>query len=125
MIEKLEYRKWTFDVAERKPGRRTVTVITKEGQIEAREYPAGSRKASSVERTSCSPTEFEGLCREIERCIQQADRLVSYVDDTAEELRIFYPYGRCQRMDRGLGNGCTHVGQIVNAFLIKHGPRSV
>lgn len=120
LIEKLEYRRWFFDIAEMRDGARITTAITNDGTIIQKEYKAGSRKVDSVRRAKCSLTEFKKLCNEIETCIENADRLDYYVDDSSEELSIFYEYGRVQKMDRGLGNDDTHIGQIVNAFLEKH-----
>ncbi len=119
-IEKLEYRRRFFDICEMRDGARQTTVIMKDGTIISKEYKATSRKIDSVYRTTCSSQEFIELCSEIELCIENADRLDYYVDDSSEELSIFYEYGRIQKMDRGLGNGDTHIGQIVNAFLEKH-----
>lgn len=119
-IEKLEYRRCYFDISTMQSGARITTIITNDGTIISKEYKAGSRKVNSVQKTSCSLEEFEKLCNEIESCIENADRLDFYVDDTSEELRIFYKYGRVQIMDRGLGNDNSHIGEIVNAFLEKH-----
>lgn len=119
-IEKLEYKRRFFDVTTMRDGARITTVIEKDGTIVSKEYGAASRKIDTVHRTTCSSQEFNELCSEIELCIENADRLDYYVDDSSEELTIFYKYGRIQKMDRGLGNDDTHIGQIVNAFLEKH-----
>ena len=120
LIEKLEYRRWFFDIAEMRDGARITTAITNDGTIIQKEYKAGSRKVNSVHRTQCSQEDFEKLCSEIESCIEEADRLDFYVDDSSEELKIYYKYGRIQIVDRGLGNGATHIGTIVNRFLAKY-----
>lgn len=119
-IEKMEYRRSYFDVSTMQNGARITTVITNDGTIILKKYKAGSRKANSVQKASCSLEEFEKLCDEIELCIKNADRLDFYVDDADEELRIFYKYGRVQIMDRGLGNEDSNIGKIVNSFLEKH-----
>ena len=119
-IEKLEYRRRFFDIFEMRDGARKNTIITNDGAITSKEYKVASRKVDSVQRTKCSVEEFMQLCDEIELCIESADRLDFYVDDTNEELKIFYKYGRVQIVDRGLGNGDTHIGAIVNNFLSKH-----
>ena len=119
-IEKLEYRENFFDVMTMQNGARITTVITNDGTIVSKEYKAGSRKINSIQRTICSLDEFYELCNKIELCVETADRLDFYVDDTSEELRIFYKYGRIQTMDRGLGNDSSHIGEIVHDFLQKH-----
>ena len=120
LIEKLEYRRRFFDISEMRDGARKTTVIVKDGTIVSKEYKVASRKVDSVQRTKCSEEAFKQLCDEIELCIESADRLDFYVDDTSEELKIFYKYGRVQIVDRGLGNGDTHIGAIVNNFLAKY-----
>ena len=121
-IEKLEYRRCYFDICTGRNGARITTAITKDGAIISKEYKSESRKVNFVHKSICSLEEFEQLCNEIELCIENADRLNSYVDDTSGELKIFYKYGRIQTMDRGLGNDCTDIGEIVNSFLEKHLP---
>lgn len=120
LIEKLEYRRRFFDISEMRDGARKNTIITNDGTITSKEYKVASRKVDSVQRAKCSVKEFVQFCDEIELCIESADRLDFYVDDTSEELKIFYKYGRVQIVDRGLGNGDTHIGAIVNNFLAKY-----
>jgi hypothetical protein len=116
-IEKLEYKRRFFDVATMKDGARITTVIMGDGTIISKKYEAGSRKATSVQSAKCTEEEFKQLCDEIELCIESADRLDFYVDDSSEELRIFYQYGRIQIVDRGLGSEGCHIGGIINNFL--------
>lgn len=117
---KLEYRRRFFDVSIAKDGAREAIIITNEGTITSKNYQAGSRKVESVQRANCSQEDFKKLCDEIEVCIAEADRLDLFVDDSSEELKIYYEFGRVQTVDRGLGNGDTHIGAIVNLFLEKH-----
>lgn len=119
-IEKLEYKRRFFDVATMTDGARITTMIKKDGTIISKEYGAASRKVASVQRAKCTEEEFKQLCDEIELCIESADRLDFYVDDSSEELRIFYQYGRIQIVDRGLGSENFHIGGIMNAFFEKH-----
>jgi len=119
-IEKLEYRRRFFDISEMRDGARITTTITNDGAITTKEYKVGSRKIDSVYRTKCSLEDFKQLCDEIEMCIGEADRQDFYVDDSSEELKIYYKYGRVQIVDRGLGNGVTHIGEILNGFLAKY-----
>ena len=120
-IEKLVYRRDYFDCMAMRAGARIVTTITSDGVIVTKEYDPGSRKAKASRKNSCTPLEFSRLCCDIENCIATADRQDWYCDDSGEELKIFHRFGRIQTMDRGLGNESTHIGEIVNAFLVEHG----
>lgn len=119
-IEKLEYKRFYFDVFAMQNGARVTTIITNDGVILSKQYEAGSRKIKAIKKAACSLEEFKRLCNEIELCIETADRLDFYVDDASEELTIFYEYGRIQKMDRGLGNDYSNIGKIVNSFLEEH-----
>ncbi len=118
-IEKLEYKRRFFDVATMRDGARITTVIMKDGTIISKEYGVASRKVDSIQNAKCTEEEFKQLCDDIELCIESADRLDFYVDDSSEELRIFYQYGRIQIVDRGLGSEGCHIGGIINNFLIE------
>lgn len=119
-IEKLEYRRRFFDISEMRDGARVTNTITNDGVIIRRKYKAASRKVDSVYKTKCALAEFDKLCKEIEVCIENADRLDYYEDGSSEELRIYYKCGRIQIVDRGLGDGVIPIGTIVNHFLDKH-----
>lgn len=119
-VEKLEYKRSYFDLSIMRIGARIITEIRNDGTIVSKEYKAGSRKINSIKKAKCSLEEFQKICNEIELCIENADRLDSYVDDTSAELKIFYRYGRIQTMDRGLGNDSVHIGKIIGDFLGKY-----
>ncbi|MBO5019980.1 MAG: hypothetical protein J6D52_04875 [Clostridia bacterium] len=116
-IEKLVYKKEFFDLSVMKIGSKLITTITDDGVIVVKEYRLGSRKAHSVKKAYCSLTAFETLCKSINECIETADRLDFYVDDSSEELRIYHKFGRVQIMDRGLGHENSSIGSIMNTFL--------
>ncbi len=116
-VLKLEYRRDYFDVTEMKPGAREIFVVVNDGSIVKRYYKPGSRKVHSVCKANCDPEAFKTLCQRISECIELANQLDFYVDDSSEELRIYHKYGRTQTMDRGLGNGNVHIGEIMNEFL--------
>lgn len=121
-IEKLEYKRYYFDITSMQNGARINTTITNDGTIISKKYKPGSRKVNSAQTSTCSSEEFKQLCNQIESCIENADRLDFYEDDSSEELRIFYKYGRVQTMDRGLGNNISNIGMIINNFIDKHLP---
>ena len=120
-IEKLVYRRDYFDCMVMRAGARVVTTITPDGLISTKEYAPGSRKVKVSRKARCTPAEYGKLCCDVEICIATADRQDWYCDDSGEELKIFHRFGRIQTMDRGLGNESTHIGEIVNAFLVEHG----
>lgn len=116
-IEKLVYKKEFFDLSVMKIGSKLITTITDDGVIVVKEYRFGSRKTHSVKKAYCSLTAFETLCKSINECIETADRLDFYADDSSEELRIYHKFGRVQIMDRGLGHENNSIGSIMNTFL--------
>ena len=118
-IVKLVYKHEFFDIDEMKFGARTVTTITDDGSIVAREYKPKSRKAYSTQKATCSPEAYRTLCNSLESCIDTANKWDMYVDDCSEELKIFYKFGRVEIVDRGLGNEDVDISNIMNEFLEK------
>lgn len=116
-IEKLVYKREFLDLSVMKIGAKTVTTITADGNIILKEYKFGSRKAESVQNARCSVVAFKKLCYDIETCVETADRLDFYVDDSSEGLKIYHKFGRVQLMDRGLGNEERNIGAIMHEFL--------
>ena len=116
-IIKLVYKRDFFDISVMKPGARFVTTILNDGTVIFKEYSPGSRKAKSVYKGKQSVEDYKTLCAKIETCIELADRLDFYVDDSSEELKIYHEFGRVQIMDRGLGNEDVHIGEIMHDFL--------
>lgn len=116
-IEKLVYKREFLDLSVMKIGAKTVTTITADGNIILKEYKFGSRKAESVQNAHCSVVAFKKLCDDIETCVETADRLNFYVDDSSEGLKIYHKFGRVQLMDRGLGNKERNIGAIMHEFL--------
>ena len=116
-IEKLVYRREFFDIERMRPGAKQVTTITDDGQIVVKEYAPGSRKAHIVKKAECTFRAYTTLCEQIISCIEDADRLDAYCDDSSVELTIHHRYGRTQTMDRGLGNEHIHIGEVMSSFL--------
>ena len=119
-VEKIVYKRECLDLSVMKIGAKIITTIMATGDIVVREYEFGSRKASSVQKTHCTVDRFKALCDDIEACIQSADRLDFYVDDSSEELKLYHRFGRIQTMDRGLGNEDRNIGIIMHEFLAKN-----
>ena len=116
-IIKLVYKREFFDVSVMKPGGRLVTTILNDGTVIFKEYDPGSRKVQSVRKGKRSVEDYKTLCAKLENCIESADRLDFYVDDSSEELKIYHKFGRVQIMDRGLGNENVHIGEIMHDYL--------
>ena len=116
-IIKLVYKREFFDISAMKPGGKLVTTITNDGVVTFKEYTPGSRKVQSTYKGKCFVEEYESLCSKIESCIENADRLDFYVDDSSEELKIYHRFGRIQIVDRGLGSEDAHIGEIMREFL--------
>lgn len=116
-IVKLVYRRDFFDIQQMMPGAKHITTITDDGLIVVRAFAPGSRKAHFIKKAECSSLAYAALCEEIMNCINEADRLDSYVDDASEELTIHHRFGRTQKMDRGLGNEHIHIGEVMYRFL--------
>ena len=114
---KLVYKRTFFDTSTMRWGARVITTITGDGTIVRKEYAPGSRKAHLVQKGKCSAEEYTALCARIEKCIEFADRLDFYVDDSSEELKIYHKYGRVQIIDRGLGNEDIHINEIMHKFF--------
>ena len=118
-IEKLVYKKEYFDISNMCPGCRLITTITPDGHVVFREYGPNSRKVHLSYKGRCSIAAYENLCNKIEDCISFADRQDFYVDDSSEELKMLYQFGRVQIVDRGLGNEDMHIGDIMHMFFEK------
>ena len=116
-IIKLVYKREFFDMSVMKPGGRLVTTILNDGTVIFKEYGPGSRKVQSVRKGKRSVEDYKTLCAKLENCIESADRLDFYKDDSSEELKIYHKFGRVQIMDRGLGNEDVHIGEIMHEFL--------
>ena len=119
-ILKLEYRRSYFDIAEMKPGARTVITIFEDGTIVSKDFKPGSRKAQAVLKKSFPVAAYNELCKALLDCIKNADRQDFYVDDSSEELRIYHQFGRIQTMDRGVGNEYVHITDIMHGFFEKY-----
>ena len=116
-IIKLVYKREFFDVSVMKPGGRLVTTILNDGTVIFKEYRAKSQKVQAVYKGKRSVEDYRILCAKIEDCIEFADRLDFYVDDSLEKLKIYHKFGRMQIVDRGLGNEDVHIGEIMHEFL--------
>ena len=116
-IVKLVYKRDFFDITQMRCGAKQITTITDDGTIVEKEYAPGSRKAHAVKKTECPGEAFRALCERLVDCIETADSLEGYCDDSSEELAIYHKFGRIQTMDRGLGNEAVRIGDVMNSFL--------
>ena len=123
-VLKLVYKREFFDFSVMKPGGRLVVTVNNDGRIVFKEYSPESRKAQSIYKAKCSLEEYEMLCAKIKECIETADQLDSYCDNSSEQLKIYHQLGRIQIVDRGLGNGEVYIKDIMREFLDRAKNRS-
>ena len=116
-IVKLTYKHKFFDISEMRIGGRTVTTINEDGTIIEQNYKPRSRKAYKTRKTTCDASEFRALCDKLENCIDSANDWDMWVDDSSEELKLFYKFNRVQIVDRGLCNGDMSIGGIMREFF--------
>lgn len=116
-VEKLRYAVSYFDIKQMKPGARKIYDFFPDGRIIVKEYEPGSRKQKSNRSFQISPIEFVQMYENIKRCIDNAERLEQYVDDSDATLTIFHSFGRSESMQRGLGTRDETVGTIITDCL--------
>ena len=119
-ILKLEYKREFFDISLMRRGGKKIISISNDGTIVCEEYKADSRKVHSTRKEKCSLIEFRKLCKQILKCIENADRNEMFIDDSSAELKIYHKYGRTQTMDRGLGNDDINIEYIMMRFFEKY-----
>ena len=119
-IEKLVYKREFFDFTKMCFGAKQIITITNDGAIDVKAYALRSRKAHLVTKAECSAQVFHALCERLVDCIETADSLDGYCDDSSEELTIYHKFGRIQTMDRGLGNEAVRIGDVMNSFLANY-----
>lgn len=116
-IVKLVYKREYFDFTQMRFGAKQIITIKNDGAIVEKAYAPGSRKAHLVTKAECLTQDFHALCVRLVDCIETADSLDGYCDDSSEELTIYHKFGRIQTMDRGLGNEAVRIGDVMNSFL--------
>ena len=121
-VLKLVYKRRYFDLETRRVGCREVTTISCDGRIEQRLYKYGSRKVQEMRTATCPLAAFAQLCDALERCIQEADCLDIWADDTSAELEIHHPFGRVQTVDRAMGSANASIGGIICGFFAEYAP---
>ena len=119
-IVKLVYKREFFDFTLMRFGAKQIITITNDGVIVEKAYAPGRRKAHMVVKVECSTQAFHDLCVRLVDCIETADSLDGYCDDSSEELTIYHKFGRIQTMDRGLGNEAVRIGDVMNSFLANY-----
>lgn len=60
---------------------------------------------------------FSGLTDKVNECIAEADRLETYVDDSEASITIIRPFGRIEKLDRGIGNPKMLLGCIIEDYI--------
>ena len=103
-IKKIRFTKSVFDVDALCTHTRYVYDLLPNGDIISSIREKGIRKP--VEKKTyhlASSEDYKELCEKINECIEKADTLNQYVDDTSIEVTLYRQFGRKEIMDGGYG----------------------
>ena len=103
-IKKIRFTKSVFDVDALCTHTRYVYDLLPNGDIISSIREKGIRKP--VEKKTyhlASSEDYKELCEKINECIEKADTLNQYVDDTSFEVTLYRQFGRKEIMDGGYG----------------------
>ena len=117
-IIKIRYTISLFDVASLRAHTRYVYELYPDGKVSFAHYEKGIRKPEATdEKRTASASDFMQLSAELSACIETADRVEMYDDDTGAEAIIYRPFGRIDTMGRGYGNSETNIGQLLSKYI--------
>lgn len=118
-ILKIRYTVTAFDYIQMQANSiRHVYELFPDGKVTYACFERGSRKAiRKSESHSASADDYRKLCEALNACIDSADRMEQYIDDSSAEVTIFRPFGRIDTMDRGYGNTNTDVGTLIAGYI--------
>ena len=119
-VQKIKYSISYFDLTIMKQGGRRIIELTPDGCLTIKDYVIGTRKVKSKKECQTSSEAFVELCAQLRKCIDEADTVIHYVDDSDAELSIFYFPDRVEKMPRGLGCGDRTVGSIFTEFVSRY-----
>ena len=64
-----------------------------------------------------SPEDYKELCEKINECIEKADSLNQYIDDTSIEVTLYRQFGRKEIMDGGYGTEDEDLRRILYRYI--------
>ena len=119
-IQKIRFTKSVFDVDALCIHTRYVYEILPDGEIIYSIKEKGIRKA--VERYSyhnATINDYTELCKRINACIEKADTLNEYTNDTGTEVILYRPFSRKEIMDGGYGREDEDLRRIVFHYIYR------
>ena len=119
-ILKIRFIVRVFDVDRLCSHTRYVTDILPDGKIVYSVYEKGIRKP--VEKHTYNnvlPDDYRQLCIQINECIEKADTLNCYVNDTSTEVIIYRPFSRKEIMDGGYGTQEKDLRSILDRYCVR------
>ena len=117
-IKKIRFTKSVFDVDALCTHTRYVYDLLPNGDIISSIREKGIRKP--VEKKTyhlASSEDYKELCEKINECIEKADTLNKYVDDTSIEVTLYRQFGRKEIMDGGYGAEDEDLRRILYRYI--------
>ena len=117
-IKKIRFTKSVFDVEALCTHTRYVYDLLPNGDIISSIREKGIRKP--VEKKTyhlASSEDYKELCEKINECIEKADTLNQYVDDTSIEVTLYRQFGRKEIMDGGYGAEDEDLRRILYRYI--------
>ena len=117
-IQKIRFTKSVFDVDALCTHKRYVYELLPNGDIISSIREKGIRRP--VEKKTyhiASSEDYKKLCEKINECIEKADSLNQYIDDTSIEIILYRPFGRKEIMDGGYGTEDEDLRRILYRYI--------
>ena len=117
-IKKIRFTNSVFDVDALCTHTRYVYDLLPNGDIISSIREKGIRKP--VEKKTyhlASSEDYKELCEKINECIEKADTLNQYVDDTSIEVTLYRQFGRKEIMDGGYGAEDEDLRRILYRYI--------
>ena len=97
--------------------RKSVYEIFDSGRVIISEFVDDMRSPKSRIVSNKDKLSFSILSDKINECITDADRLENYIDDSDVSITIIRPFGRIEKLDRGIGNQKIVLGSIIEKYV--------
>lgn len=97
--------------------RKNVYDIFDSGRVIVSEFVDDMKSPKSRAVLNKDKSSFFVLTDKINECITEADRLETYVDDSEASITIIRPFGRVEKLDRGIGNPKMVLGRIIEEYI--------
>lgn len=97
--------------------RKSVFEIFDSGRVIVSEFVDDMKSPKSRTVSNKDKSSFFALTAKVNECINEADRLETYVDDSEASITIIRPFGRVEKLDRGIGNQKMVLGCIIEDYI--------